>query len=96
MNINGLPRLLGGRLCCLGVPQGAGDSLGTMAAGSKKGHLFGVGSGRKSHPIECLRTVISPWLTKVERPPGGGWECEVLLCTSELCKWKLLAIFSSN
>lgn len=47
-----------------------------------------MGSGRKSHPIAHLRTVISHGVTKVERPPGGGWECKVLLCTSELWKWK--------
>lgn len=35
----------------------------TQAAGSKREHLFGVGSRRKSHLIAHIRADISHWLT---------------------------------
>lgn len=65
----------------------------TQAAGSRRGHLFGVVSGRKSHSIAHIRAGTSHWLTQVARPPGGGWEWRVLLCTSELWQWKTSCCF---
>lgn len=65
----------------------------TQAAGSKRRYLFGVGNGRKSHPISHMRAVISHWLIYVERLSGGRWEWVVLLCTSELWQWKTSCYF---